>query len=91
MIQRENQTFKKLQILEILNVFYDFWKSTKKLITLHHGDPTETTCTAPSRLSPGETGVTEALGWWPRGPSRGAMLLVSIGPPRRNVTRYPYI
>ena len=27
MIQRENETLKKLQILEILNVFYDFIKT----------------------------------------------------------------
>ena len=27
MIQRENETFKKLQILEISNVVYDFYKT----------------------------------------------------------------
>lgn len=62
MIQRENQTFKKLQILEILNAFYDFLKTEKILVTLRHGDPIETTYTAPCRLFSGETGVTDPLG-----------------------------
>ena len=52
MIQRENQTFKKLQILEILNVVYDFWGKNmgKTLVTLRHGYPIKTSHTVPQRL-----------------------------------------
>ena len=36
MTQRENETFKKLQFLEILNVVYDFKKTKKFVVTLHN-------------------------------------------------------
>ena len=52
MIQRENQTFKKFKILEILNVVYDFWGKNmgKTLVTLRHGYPIKTSHTVPQRL-----------------------------------------